>query len=305
MLDSGVTAPKALETLARGSDRIARIAAGWNDAGDLGSFFRSAGFAELDIELMEAGEFSGNPAEALRRLAAYYAALAAARKRVWSLSLYPIVIIHLAAVLLSIPRAILGDGAGAYMVSVLSILGPVYLAAVVAVLAWNFLASAFRTSAPAARIIGRIPLLGSILRDAAISRFCMVLSLGLRASGGILTNLERAGRASLSARIETAANHAVSEIRNGSGFAEPLVESGVFPDDLARGLHVAEVSGRIDEEMRRWAETYRNRLFTRIEAASVWIPRILYLAVCLAVALQIFSLVGTLGSEYSKLLGPE
>lgn len=302
MLRSGLPITKALGHLAAGRDRSARcaerIALRVQDG--LAGAFRAGGFSDVDVDILSAGELSGRLEEACELLAGHYQSLAAARRKVISASLYPVVMVHLAALLLSIPRGILAGDMNGFLRSVAEILGPVYGIAAGLLVLIGVLRELSRNSEAGDRLIRGIPGIGGLFRNAALSRFCLVLSLGIRSASGVLASLERAGRASQSATIRTAAERAVSEIRGGAGFAESLCEGAVFPGDLERAMRVAEACGRLDEEMTRWAGIFRERFFSAIDAVQVWFPRILYLAVLIGVALQIFSLVNEVSGQVSE-----
>jgi len=307
MLKSGIPAGKALEQLAVGSGRSARFArqAAARISDGFAEAFSAAGFSTVDVEILGAGEQSGRLEETCLRLAEYYQCLAAARKRVISASMYPVFMVHLAAVLLSVPRAILAGGLEGFAKSFLEILLPVYLVAALLFGAVVFLRKLVMNNPSAERVIRMIPVVGGLFRNAALSRFCLVLSMGIRSAVGILSCLTRAGRASRSALIHKRADAAAAAIKGGSGFAEALNGGGVFPEDLERAFRVAEASGRLDEEMARWAGIYRERFFASIDAVSAWFPRLLYLAVLVGVGLQILALANQISGEFEKAIPEE
>lgn len=304
MLRSGLPMTEALGHLAAGRDRSAKCAAkiAMRIREGLAEAFRAGGFSDVDVEILSAGELSGRLEEACERLAEYYQSLAAARRKVMAASLYPVFMIHLAALLLSIPRGILAGDMSGFVRSVVEILGPVYGVGAGLILLFGLLRGLSCNNETGDRLIRRIPGIGGLFRNAALSRFCLVLSLGIRSASGVLASLERAGRASRSATIRLAAGRSVAEIRGGAGFAESLCQGAVFPGDLERAMRVAEASGRLDEEMTRWAGIFRERLFAAIDAVQVWFPRILYLAVLIGVALQIFSLVNEVSGQVNEAL---
>jgi len=304
MLRSGLPVSKALEQLAMGANRAAKqasIASRHLDEGFAAAFDR-AGFSTVDVEVLAAGEQSGRLEEACERLAEYYANLASARRKIVSASLYPLFMVHLAAFLLSIPKAILESNVGAFVSAVMGILLPVYIAgALIFAAAW-VLRGLVVSSPEAERIIRAIPMVGSLFRNASMARFCLVLSLGIRSASGILASLARAGRASRSALVCAAAEDAVKRIRAGSGFAESLSGNAVFPPDLETAFRVSEASGRLDEEMTRWAGIYREKFFATIDAVVVWLPRLLYLAVSIGVGIQIISTAQQVSAEMGNAL---
>lgn len=297
LLGSGATFPQVVGTLARGGDKLARFAAG------LGTDFSAAvaRFDALDREVLLAGEQGGKLPEAAADLGAYYGELAEARARVLRLSAYPIFVLHLAALLLAVPGAILSGSGAAFFSTVAVFLGPLYVAALLLGLGIRVLRSAAATSVAVDRALRALPFLRGLFIEPAVARFCMVMAMGVGADGRILGNLDRAGRASRSAMVAACATEAERRIRNGEGLAEALA-GRAFPSEAIRAFHVAETSGRLSAGFRDCAALFRARFFVRLETLSIWIPRLLYVIVCLVVALGIIGLALRVGSEYSQIL---
>lgn len=304
MLRSGIPLQRALEHMSGGRGRpaeAARAACAHVHEG-LASALASSGFSELDTGILTAGEQSGRLEEACRSLADYYAHLEKGRTRALAASAYPVFILHLGAILLSIPPAIMEGSFPVFLREAGVFLGAAYLAAAVVAAALWMAARGFSASDSADRLVSMIPVAGGLLRGASLARFCLVLSLGIRSAEGFLAGLTKAGAAAGSARIRTACGQAVAAIRSGSGFAAAMRSTRAFPDDLDRSLQVAEVSGRLDEEITRWAGIYRERLFRRIDAISAWLPRALYLLIILLVVLRMFALISQIAGTYSQAL---
>jgi len=304
MLQSGLPLQRALEHMGSGRDRgadAARGVAGVLDAGPTDAF-RQAGFSELDAGILGAGEQSGRLVEACSELAGYYAHLASGQRRALAASAYPVFILHLGAILLSIPPAILQGNFPAFLREVAVFLGTAYaIVGVIGILLW-LAARMFSRSAAGDRLISAVPVIGPLLRDGALARFCLVLSLGIRSADGFLAGLARAGEASGSARLRGAAGVAIAHIRSGEGLAAALQAAGAFPADLERALRVAEVSGRLDQEIARWAGIFRDRLFRRIDALTEWLPRILYLVVVALVVFRMFGLISQVTGAMADVL---
>jgi len=304
MLRSGIPVQRALELLGGGRDRAAaaaRAAAPRVNDG-LAAAMRSIGFSTLDTGILSAGEQSGRLEDACRELADYYSHLAKGRRAALAASAYPLLILHLGAVLLSLPAAIVSGGISTFLWQAGTFLGTAYFVAALAGTILWFLAESFVSNARADRLISTIPVVGGFFRCAALARFCLVLSLGIRSADGLLASISRAGQAAGSARLDAGAVQAVAAIRGGDGFASALRATRVFPADLERALQVAEASGRLDEEVARWAGIYRERLFQRIEALATWLPRALYLLVVLLVVLRMFALISQVTGMYSTIL---
>jgi len=304
MLKSGLPLQRAWEQIARGRDRAAAAARRASPSVNTGldEALVAGGFSGVDREILAVGGQSGRLEEACLRLADYYAHLAAGKSRALAASLYPLFILHLGALLLSIPPAIIEGNPAMFFKQSALFLGTAYLAGGICLLALRMLAWAFRSSVAADRWIRLIPAVGGFLREAALARFCLVLSLGIRSADGVLSSLRRAGHASRSASVEAAATGAVPAIRAGAGFSDALAASRAFPADLERAFHVAEASGRLEEEIARWAGIYHERFFKRVDSLAEWLPRILYLLIVALVVLRMFSLISQITGVYSSVL---
>ncbi len=298
-MGSGVPFARSIETLSRGRDRVGRYA-GW-----VGTDFRAAvgRFEVLDREILLAGEQGGRLPEAAADLGTYYGQMADAKARVVRLSAYPVFVVHVAAVLLAIPGAILSGNAAAFGLAVAALLGPLYALAGLCVLAAAWLRRLAATSLPVDRFLRGLPFLGALYVDPSVARFCMVMAMGVGADGRLLGNLDRAGRASRSAVLSACALVAAEKIRLGEGLATALATA--FPAEAVRAFHLAETSGRFTAEFHSCADVYRRRFFSRLETLSLWIPRILYFVVCVVVAGGIIGLVLRMGGEYSRILNVE
>ena len=292
VLRGGIPLQRALEHIGAGRNRSAGAARKLSPlvSGGVASAFTSAGFVSLDVEILAAGEQSGRLELACARLSEYYGQLATCRRQILAKSAYPVFMFHLAPVLLLIPAAFIsGRGVVGYFQMLGLILAGGYALAAFGLLAGFLVRRAVRTSILADRAISWIPVVGGFFSLGALSRFCLVLSLGIRSADGVLASILRAGRASQSASLKAASERLVPMIRDGSRFAEAVRKSGAFPADLELGLEVAEASGLLDEETSRWADIYRDRFFSRIDALGAWLPRLIYLVIMLLIGAGIIA----------------
>ena len=101
----------ALEVLSRNSDCqvescLQTLMDSLRISENVGQAFRRAGFSESDAAIIQAGEASGRLDAVFLELAQFYAQLVQARRTVIIKSIYPLLVFHLAAILLAIPRSI-------------------------------------------------------------------------------------------------------------------------------------------------------------------------------------------------------
>lgn len=304
---SGIPFRKSLEMIARGrspalSRCALRLQAALNGSDSPAEAFRQAGFAESVVAVIGAAEQTGTLPQNYEHLADYYGRLAQARSRFIRACLYPAVILHLAAFLLPLSR-IIQDGGAAYLREVVIFLGGFYVLAAVAFLLWKALELAFRTSPAAAAILRAIPVLGGFLEDLSAWRFSHVLALHLGAGGSPFSGFEAAAQASGNAAIVSAITHALPSVRTGLSLADALKSRARLPEQIERAIEIGEHAGRLDEEARRAAAFYEQKTAVRIDLLTEWIPRLIYIAVLLLVAVRVLQLGMQVMAPMNSLLG--
>ncbi len=299
--------PQSLELLSRHSrqktGRCARvIRENLVSSGQVGAAFSGAGFTSGDAAVIEAGEATGRLDVVFAELEGYYGQLANARQRIIAQSLYPLVVLHLGAALLAIPPAIIEGGLRTFFLRVAPLILGFYLLVLVGWLLWRIIRRGLAQSVVTARSLLALPVLGGFLSDWTAWKFSNVLSLYVRAGGGLLNAFEIAGSACENAFLRSLSLSAVSEVQAGRGLAEAVGQKSGWPQVLERALEVGEHSGRLDEETQRAAEIYKERTLGKFDAFSRWTPKILYLVIVLLMAWQAISMITGVMSSVGEVL---
>lgn len=272
--------------------------------GSVSQAFRTANFPESDAAVIEAGEATGRLEHVYQELEQYYTQLAAARQQVIAKSLYPVVVLHLGVLLLSIPPVIIsGKGIGGYLQSVLPVLVCVYIAGFLLWAAWKVICLLVATNSLAARIILAVPVLGGFLLNWTSWKYSSVLSLYVRAGGGLFRAVESAGNSCRNAVLREASMGALNMVRQrGMSLSEAFLAQRAIPETLERAIEVGEHSGRLDEETIRAADIFKTRTLQRLERFGEWAPKILYFAIVLYVGWQIISMATGVGASLDEAL---
>jgi type II secretory pathway component PulF len=272
-------------------------------SGSVSEAFRAAKFSDSDAAVIEAGEATGRLEQVYEELGLYYTQLAAARRQIVAKSLYPLVILHLGIFLLAIPKAIISGGWETYWKSVLPVLFTVYLAGFVCLLGWGLVRQLVSRSAAIARVILAVPVIGGFLSDWTSWKFTSVLSLYIRAGGGLLKAVESAGFTCGNAILRVASEGALAAVRNqGAGLAEAFRSQGPLPEVLERAIEVGEHAGRLDEETSRAAEIFKTRTLERLEAFGDWTPKILYITIVFYTGWQIIQMATGVAASMGQVL---
>ena len=293
---SAVPLPQSLEMLSRNprqkTGQCARvIRENLVASGQVGRAFAGAGFSAGDTAVIEAGEATGRLDVVFGELEVYYTQLAEARQRIISRSLYPLVVLHLGAVLLAVPPAIIEGGWRTFLYHAVPLILGFYVLVIAVWLAWRMMRKALAESATSARSLLSLPVLGGFLSDWTAWKFSSVLSLYVRAGGGLLKAFEIAGSACENALLRSLSSSAVSEVQAGRGLAEAVRQKPGWPQVLERALEVGEHSGRLDEETQRASEIYQERTMGKFDAFSRWTPKLLYIVILLLMGWQAVSMI--------------
>jgi general secretion pathway protein F len=109
-----------------------------------------------------------------------------------------------------------------------------------------------------------LPLVGSLFKRVALSRFTTTLSTLLSSGVPLLRSLEIVKEVENN-RILAQAIHAAREnIKEGESIAEPLKRSGVFPPMVTRMIAVGERSGELEKVLLKVSEAYDHEVETLV-----------------------------------------
>jgi type IV pilus assembly protein PilC len=126
------------------------------------------------------------------------------------------------------------------------------------------------------RALHVIPLVGSGRRQLALSRCAAALEALISAGMGILEAWPLAAAASGSPALMNEVSGWRPGFVRGRTPAELLRESAVFPEMFANLYHGGEISGRLDETLKRLANYYSEEGTRSLRAAAQWFPRLVY-----------------------------
>ncbi|HWX23227.1 MAG TPA: type II secretion system F family protein [Candidatus Binatia bacterium] len=125
----------------------------------------------------------------------------------------------------------------------------------------------------------RLPLLGSVFRSAALSRFARTLGTLAKSGVSLLPALKivenTIGNRMLAQQIARVAE----DTRGGHSLATPLRKLGVFPRTIVQMIDVGEESGRLDEMLLKVAEIEERHMRARTKTLISLLAPILILVV--------------------------
>jgi type II secretory pathway component PulF len=204
--------------------------------------------------------------------------------------LYPVELIHFAAVVFLI---ILPFAASQFHASLLLlflraalVLSPLYLGTAFLIYAmqskhgegWRSLIES---------LLRFVPVLGAGRRALALARLALALEALLNAGVNIIEAWTLAAEATASPALRRAVAAWQPAFAEGHTPAELVRASPQFPEIFGNFYASGEVSGKLDESLRRLHSYYQEEGTRKLEALAQWTPRVVYLVVALIIAIKI------------------
>ncbi len=288
-------APSFCEPLQRLLDELAR------GATLAGSLQRLDWLPAFDLALIGAGEQSGRLDTCFRLLADYYNDRACVIKQVISQLIYPVGLIHFAALVFFIvlPFAASEFNASLILLSAKAalILSPLYGAVALMIYAtqskhgenWRARIEAF---------LRPVPILGTARHYLALSRLAAALEALISAGVNIFEAWDLAATASGSPALQRAVAAWKPQLVAGQMPSEAVSLCPLFPETFANLYASGEISGKLDESLRHLNRLYHEDGTRKLNAFATWMPRLVYLLVVLLVAYKVIQFwTGIYGSN--------
>lgn len=323
MISAGITLLEALEVLAAQAPTASQkqifqmviedIRGGLDFSSSLARHPKT--FSSLFVNMVRAGEASGQLDVILLRLAEYLEATQALKRRIKSAMTYPIVsltmILGITIFLLvgivpkfkeifdtlnvTLPGLTLGLLALSTFLRKQFLWG--LLGAVVLVVAFIL----FKRTRTGGRILDmvllKVPIFGTLFQKVALSRFSKTFSTLVKSGIPILGSLEIVAGTTGNRVVEEAVLNASTNVREGQGLSDPLSQYKVFPPMVIRMVAIGERSGALETLLEKISEFYDQQVAATVESLTSLIEPLLIAVmgvivggIVLAIFLPIFKL---------------
>ena len=240
----------------------------------------------FDIALLQAGEHSGRLEACFRLLADYYTDRARLARQVIGDLAYPAFLFHFAIFILPFSKFFTSGNWLAYLCQTIGVLIPIYIVIALVIYAAQS-RHGEKWRAWVESVIRPIPVLGTARRYLALSRLAAALEALLSAGVTIIEAWELAATASGSPALRRVVLAWRPRVDAGLTPAEALNASAKFPDLFANQYATGEVSGKLDDTLRRLHTYYQEEGSRKLHAVAQWTPRVVYLLVALMIAYRV------------------
>ena len=266
-------------------------------------------FGDLYVNMVRAGEATGNVDVVLRRLADYLQAQRTLRRKVVSALTYPLMMIGIGLVVVSIlmtvvvPKitSMLTD-TGQTLPTPTKILVATsewlknywwFLCVVIGVISF-VIERIYRTNKGRLsidRFVLKLPIVGDLMRKQAIARFSRTLSTLLQSGVPAVQSLEITKTVVGNRVIADATDHIRSRILEGGDIATALRQTNVFPAVVSYMVNVGEQSGELEQMLDRIASSYDEEIDITTERLTSVLEPIMIVFLAIVVGYIVISIV--------------
>jgi len=152
-----------------------------------------------------------------------------------------------------------------------------------------------KASGTGARTLDRIklslPVIGPLLSKIYLARFCRISATLIRAGLPITEVLQTAKVLLTNLIYQEALVEATEKVENGSPLSLAFQETGTFPPMVHQVIHVGETSGSLEDSLDMLADYFEQEAATTTAALASLIEPVLIVAIGLAVALVVASVI--------------
>jgi len=150
----------------------------------------------------------------------------------------------------------------------------------------------------------KLPIFGGLLQKVAISRFARTFATLLRSGVAILGALDIVSTTAGNAILQEAVEASREAVRQGEPLAKPLANTWIFPPMVVRMIQVGERSGALETLLEKISEFYDEQVDATVEALTslieplmIGIMGFVVGGIVLAVFLPIFKMQQALGKR--------
>jgi general secretion pathway protein F/type IV pilus assembly protein PilC len=169
-----------------------------------------------------------------------------------------------------------------------------WLMMIVAFVAFVGARTYFRTDVGARRLDVlkiKTPLLGPVLLNLAVARFCRVLGTLLNNGVTLLRALEISRHAAANRVLTDAVGIAIDDVTSGEKLYKPLEKSGHFPPTVTEMISVAEESNSLDTVLTQIADSLEKSTYRRLEIVVRLLEPMLLLVLAMVVMFIVLALM--------------
>lgn len=266
-------------------------------------------FNNVYVNMVEAGEESGNLEVVLLRLADFTEAQMRLQTRVKSAMIYPMIMITVGTLLISgIFIFVIPKLAKIFTSKKMELPLPTKICLMISDFMQNYwwslpiaamllfwLFNKWKATRSGERkwhgFLLKMPIIGPLVKMINVSRFCSTLGTLMNSGVPIITSLKIVKNLIPNVLLKDAIEESSASVQEGRSLAVPLKESGHFPSMVTHMITLGERSGELEEMLAIVSDNYEDQVNARIEGLTATLEPIMIVAMGGAVFFIVFSVI--------------
>ncbi|MDP6762970.1 MAG: type II secretion system F family protein [Planctomycetota bacterium] len=297
---------RRIETIFREIRESVNQGSGLGDALEL----HPALFTDLYVNMVRAGEATGNVDVVLSRLADYLQYQRTLRRKVVGALTYPAMMIALGMLVVTalmafvVPKitAMLEDTGQTLpvptqlLIAISDAFKDYWWVGALAIGAVSFVIERVYHNSDSGRLfldrtMLRVPVVGDVLRKQAVSRFSKTLATLLQSGVNAVQSLEITSNVVQNRVIADATDHIRERILEGADIATPLKATGVFPALVGYMVAVGEQSGELEQMLDRIATAYDEEIEIATDKMTAVLEPLMIIGLAVVVGYIVVSII--------------
>lgn len=303
LLDAGVPITRSLDMMIQGREGhfkhvLSQVRESLSKGSNLSESLdkHPAVFPELDRMLIEAAETSGSLGDSFKMLSQWHEFIQRITRRMQMGLLYPVLILHIGAMVIGGPDLILGKiTVVQYLVQVLQILLLLYVPAIAIIVFMSLRGRIPAVALPMDYLVLRIPILGAAIYHLSVCRYARAFAMMYKGGVPITETTTRATRATGNLIVARQFAGGIASVRNGGttweGFSRRL------PAEYRDLWQIGEETGELDKMADKVAEIAADRADLYFTQFAFWFPWVVYAIIAGFLIVKIFRM-------WSEIYGP-
>ncbi len=276
-------------------------------------------FPELLINMVEAGEASGNLDTIMERMAVHFEKENKINSKVQAAMIYPIVLAVVSVIVVFfmitfiLPTFVgMFEGSGVelplptrILMSISDFLKSFWYIIFAGLIAGGYSLSKFANSEKGKFIIDnfkfRVPIVNTTTKMIVTSRFTRTLSTLLASGISLLESLKIVSNVVGNVVVKKGIKKASEDVRKGISLSEPIRSIGIFPPMVESMVRIGEESGSLDEILEKTADFYDDeveatiqKMTTALEPLMIVVMAVVMGAIIIAMVMPMFKMFDTM-----------
>lgn len=266
-------------------------------------------FNNVYVNMVDAGEQSGNLEIVLLRLAEFTEGQVQLKNKIKGAMIYPVIMMVVGALLMGIIFVFVIPKITKVFISMKkplpiqtkiciwmsNFIKDYWWAIIIGIfLSWSFFLKYISTETGKDKwhkLILKMPIVGELATMINVSRFCSTLSTLLGSGVPILTSLRIVSNLIGNVHIQKAIVESRDSVSEGGSLASPLERSGLFPPLVTHMIRLGEKSGEIQQMLQIVGSNYEDQVNTKLGGLTSVLEPIMMVGMGGAVGFIVFSVI--------------